>query len=225
MSDRTALLLGATGLVGGHLLRLLAADGRWSCVVTLDRRPITTASPTHEPHVVDFDRLENHADLFAGDDLFCALGTTMKRAGSKDAFRRVDMEIPAEAARLAHAAGATQMLLVSALGADPDSRIFYNRTKGEAEAAVRDVGFEAVQIARPSLLAGDRDEDRLGERVGLAVLGTLRPVLRGPLSAFRPTEAEDVARALVDIAAERPAGIQVCEPDAIRQRARGAVRH
>ena len=112
MSERTALLLGASGLVGGHALRRFAADPRWSRVVTLGRRPMETAGPTHEDHVVDFDRLEEQSELFACDDLVCALGTTMRRAGSEAAFRRVDLEIPFEAAQLAHSAGATQMLLV-----------------------------------------------------------------------------------------------------------------
>ena len=105
MPARTAVLLGATGLVGGRLLSRLAADARWDRVVTLDRRPLDPASPTHRPVVVDFDLLDAHADRFAGDALFCCLGTTMKRAGSEAAFRRVDLEIPVEAARLARAAG------------------------------------------------------------------------------------------------------------------------
>lgn len=219
MSDRTALLLGATGLVGGHLLSLLAHDRRWSRVVTLGRRPMPSASGTHEDHVVDFDRLPEQAALLACDDLFCALGTTIKTAGSQEAFRRVDLEIPFEAAQLAASQGTSQMLLVSSLGADPDSRIFYNRTKGEAERAVRSVGFDAVQIFRPSLLAGDRDEVRWGERIGAAVLGAIRPLLVGPLSPLRPTEASDVARAMVEVAAARPAGVHVYDPEAIRQRA------
>ena len=109
MADRTALLLGASGLVGGHLLRELAADARWGRVVTLDRRPLTSAGPTHESVVVDFDRVGEVAERFACDDVFCALGTTINAAGSQAAFRRVDLEIPAEAARLALAHGATQI--------------------------------------------------------------------------------------------------------------------
>lgn len=216
MPDRTALLLGATGLVGRHALRLLADDGRWSRVVTLDRRPVPAASAHHESHVVDFDRLDRHADLLACDDLVCCLGTTMKKAGSEAAFRRVDLEIPAEAARLAHDRGASQVALVSALGADPDSRIFYNRTKGEAEAAVRAVGFGAVQIFRPSLLTGDRDEFRLGERVGEAALHAASPLLRGPLADLRPTPAAAVARAIVAVAGRRPTGVRVYGPRQIR---------
>ncbi|MDT0632269.1 NAD-dependent epimerase/dehydratase family protein [Rubrivirga litoralis] len=212
---RSAVLLGGTGLVGGHVLRLLARDGRWGRVVTLGRRPMEPASHRHEDHVVDFDRLADSADLFRCDDLFCCLGTTKKQAGSKEAFRRVDLEIPAEAARLARAGGAAQGLLVSALGADADSRIFYNRTKGEAEEAFRDAGFEAVQVVRPSLLTGDRDEVRPGERAAEAVLGALRPALVGPLRRLRPTPAVDVARALVAIAAAAPPGDHAYGPRTI----------
>ena len=217
----TVLLLGATGLVGRHALRAFAADPQWDRVVTLDRRPIASAGPTHEPHVIEFDRMDEAADRFACDTLVCTLGTTMKQAGSEAAFRHVDLEIPFQAAQLAHAAGATQMLLVSALGADPDSRIFFNRVKGEAEQHVQEVGFETVQILRPSLLTGDRDETRLGERLGEAVLTLATPLLQGPLKVLRPTPAEDVGRALAVLAARRPLGVHIVDPPAIRSWATG----
>ena len=214
---RTALLLGATGLVGRHTLARLAADARWSRVVTLDRRPVPRASNTHAPTVVDFDHPDSiDADLWACDTVFCALGTTIKTAGSQAAFRYVDLQIPSFSAHLAREHGATQMLLVSALGADAGSRIFYNRVKGEAEAAVQAAGFASVGIARPSLLTGDRAEARRGEQIGEAVLGVLRPLLVGPLKSLRPTAADDVAAALVALAAARRPGVTVAEPEAIR---------
>ena len=210
----TALLLGATGLVGGHLLPLLA-DG-WTHVVTLGRRAMPLAGPTHTHHIVDFDRLGEHADLFTCDALFCCLGTTMKEAGSKEAFRRVDLDIPVEAARRAADGGTTLVSLVSALGADPASRVFYNRTKGEAERAVQAAGIATTQIFRPSLLTGERDETRLGESVGELILGAASPLLIGPLRPFRPTPARDVARAMA-VAAETPRpGVRVVEPVEIR---------
>ncbi len=213
----TALLLGSTGLVGSCLLARLAADARWTRVVTLDRRPVGPASPTHAPHVVDFDHLEALDDSsFAVDAVFCALGTTIKQAGSQEAFRHVDFEIPVAVARRAHAAGASQMLLVSAMGADAGSGIFYNRVKGEVEEAVKDVGFRSVGIARPSLLTGERREARFGEDAAEAVLGVLRPLLVGPLKNLRPTAADDVAAALVAFAASRRPGVTVLDPEAIR---------
>ena len=217
MSDRTALLLGATGLVGGHVLRGLADDPRWDRVITLGRRPTDLASPAHEHHVVDFDRLADRADLFACDDLFCCLGTTIKKAGSEAAFRRVDLELPAESAQRAAGEGASQMLIVTAWGADAGSRLLYTRTKGEAERAVEEVGFDALQILRPSLLTGDRDEFRLGERIGQAVGAVVGPLLRGPLAPLRPITATTVARAMVEIAADRPPGVHAYGPDGLRQ--------
>ncbi|HEX8298293.1 MAG TPA: NAD(P)H-binding protein [Rubricoccaceae bacterium] len=220
----TALLLGSTGLVGRHTLERLARDPRWTRVVTLDRRAVAPVSVTHVPTVVDFDRLDRLApDVWACDSVFCALGTTIKQAGSQAAFRRVDLEIPADVARRTRAAGATQMLLVSSLGADAGSRIFYNRVKGEAEAAVSAAGFEAVQIVQPSLLTGDRAEARTGERIGEAVLGVLRPLFVGPLQNLRPTAADDVAAALVALAVAHRPGVNRYSPVAIRAWA-GAAR-
>lgn len=216
---RTALLLGATGLVGSHVLRLLAHDDRWSQVVTLGRRPMDLVSANHEHHVLDFDHMTEHAEWFACDDVFCCLGTTAKQTPNTDAYRRVDLGYPFTAAQLAQSQGATQYLLVSALGADPSSRIFYNRLKGEAEQALRTVDLESLSMFRPSLLTGDRDETRLGEQVGEVVLTLTRPFLLGPLRKYRPTPAETLARVVVEVAAERPAGAHVWEADAILARA------
>lgn len=214
---RTALLLGATGLVGRHTLRLLASDTRWDRVVTLSRRPMEPVGSRHEPHVVDFNELAEAADRFACDDLFCALGTTMKQAGSKDAFRQVDFGYVVQSARIAKAQGARQVLLVSAYGASSSSRVFYNRVKGDAEDAVQAIGFEAVHILRPSLLTGDRATSRAGERIGETVLTAVTPLLVGPFRALRPTPSEAVAHTLVRVAAERHKGVHVYDPNQIRQ--------
>lgn len=227
----TALLLGATGLVGRHALRAFldarADDGtpRWDRVVTLTRRPLAVEdlAGRYENHVVNFERLDEHADAFACDTLVCALGTTIRAAGSREAFRRVDVDLPFEAAQRAQGAGATQMLLVSSTGASEASRFFYTRMKGEVERRVQEVGFEAVQILRPSLLTGDRDEVRPGERVAGTALALLQPVLRGPLESLRPTLAADVGRALAVLAARRPLGVHVYDPAAIRSWARAAA--
>ncbi len=229
MSDRTILLLGSTGLVGGHALKLLAHSETWSRVVTLGRRAMPLASGTHEHHVVDFGEVDARADLFACDAVACCLGTTIKTAGSQEAFRFVDHDLPLAAARLAHARGARAFGLVSAYGASADSRIFYNRTKGEAEDAIRSVGFERVALLRPSLLTGDRDETRVGERIGEAVLSAVEFALVGPLRNLRPTPATDVARVLAAALAPPEAhtsraqteasGVTIFEPAEIRARA------
>ena len=215
MNTRTALLLGATGLVGGHCLDLLLADATYEAVVTLGRRPLRRSHPKLTHHVVDFDRLADAASLIEAHDVFCCLGTTMKKAGSKEAFRKVDFDYPVATARIAAANGAEQYLLVSALGASARSRFFYNRVKGEVEQAVGAFAFDGVYVLRPSLITGDREEARAGEQVSAWVLKALSFVLRGPLRKYRPIEARTIARAMVAMAKRQPGGVQVIESDQI----------
>lgn len=215
MNTRTALLLGATGLVGGHCLDLLLADAAYDAVVTLGRRPSERSHPKRTHHVVDFDRLAEAAALMEARDVFCCLGTTMKKAGSKDAFRRVDYTYPVEAARIAVANGAEQYLLVSAFGANKSSLFFYNRVKGEVEEAISALSFEGVYLFRPSLITGERQEARAGEQASERVLGALSFVLRGPLRKYRPIAARTIARAMVAVAQRQPGGVRIIESDQI----------
>lgn len=203
---RSALLLGATGLVGGHCLELLLGSDRYRRVVVLGRRRLDRRLPRLEQHQVDFDRLAEHAALFRVDDVYCCLGTTIARAGSQEAFRRVDHDYVVEAARLASDAGAEQFLLVSALGADPGSRVFYNRVKGETEAAVKRFSFRALWILRPSLLLGERAEFRLGERIAAQASRLVQWLLVGRLRRYRPVPADDVAAAMLRLAAAEGTG-------------------
>ena len=219
-ATRTALLLGSTGLVGGHVLRLLGEDERWSRVVTLGRRPMDSVASNHVHHVIDFDNMDLHVEHFACDDVFCCLGTTIRTAGSQDAFRRVDFDYPVEAATLAHAQGATQYLLVSSLGANPKSRIFYSRLKGEVEEVLRGVGFDSLGIFRPSLITGEREEHRRSEAIWSLGLTLAKPFLSGPFRKYRATPADVLARVMVNVAAERPQGPTDYEADAIMARVR-----
>ena len=215
-SPRSALLAGATGLVGGHCLDLLLADDAYRAVVTLGRRPLPRTHPKLTHHVVAFDRLDAHADLVEGRDVFCCLGTTMRKAGSKEAFRKVDYDYPFALARVALGRGAEQYLLVSALGANPRSPFFYNRVKGEVEEAVSALPFEGVYLFRPSLLTGERAEERPGERRAEAVMNALSFLLRGPLRKYRPTPARVVAAAMLAVAKAQPGGVRVYEPEAMK---------
>lgn len=211
---RTALLLGATGLVGGHCLDLLLEEPAYREIRSIGRRPVEREHPRLVQTITELDRLEEHAELFAVDDVFCCLGTTIRSAGSREAFRRVDVEYPATAARLAATAGADRFLVVSALGADAESRVFYNRAKGEMETIVRRHPFQAVWILRPSLLLGDRQEERLGERLGALLARPLEPLLRGPLRRYRPIAARSVAIAMLRLALDEDTG-GVVESDEI----------
>ncbi|HUM02121.1 MAG TPA: oxidoreductase [Thermoanaerobaculia bacterium] len=214
---RTALLVGATGLVGGHCLRMLLADDAWSQVVVLARRRLPASHPKLVARLVDFDRLGQLSGFPRVTDVFCALGTTIARAGSRPEFYKVDFTYVAETARLASVSGARQFLLVSALGADPVSNIFYSRVKGEAEEAVKKLPLAAIQIFRPSLLSGERMEARPLERVGVAVFSALSFAMVGPLRRYRPVAAADVARAMLEVARRESPGTHVYDPERIEE--------
>lgn len=173
-SSRTVLLAGATGLVGGLCLRRLLADATVGRVIAPTRRPLSEnlraldSTGKLEAHLVDFAHLANHAALFAVDQIICALGSTIKKAGSRERFREFDYGYPLQIARLGLQQGAQHFLLVSALGADARSRIFYNRVKGELEEAMVMLPYRSITIARPSLLLGPRQELRPAEASGWA---------------------------------------------------------
>jgi uncharacterized protein YbjT (DUF2867 family) len=201
-----AVVAGATGLVGQALVRQLAADPQWREVRALVRR--VPRPELDAPRVVtvevDYRRLEPPPPWAAADQAFCALGTTMRQAGSEAAFREVDLDYPLALARAALAQGTRHFLLVSAIGASLSSRVFYNRVKGEVETAVSALGFRSVTIARPSLLLGDRGEFRPLEQAG-KVLGLFAP------PRWRPVPAERVARALVAAAKLDAPGLHILE--------------
>lgn len=219
---RTALVAGASGLVGRALLAALDADTRYGTVHALVRRPLdgVPSSRKRHEHVIDLARPQ----VPAGDDVFIALGTTINVAGSEAAFRAVDFDAVIAVAKAARKAGATRLAVVSALGADAGSRVFYNRVKGEMEAAVARLGYDAVLIARPSLLAGDRaalgQPERTGERLALAVTAPLRALLP---ARVRPIDADVVARAMVRALADAPAGVSVAESAKLQVLGKGAA--
>lgn len=207
-----ALLAGATGLIGQALAQGWAGPGTLHLLV---RRPVPVPSPTCRVQVVDFNALPA---LPPARCAFCCLGTTIKVAGSQAAFRAVDFDAVLAFARAAQAAGVQRLAVVSALGANEQSRNFYSRVKGEAEAALISLGFESLVIARPSLLTGDRvalgQPERRGELIGQAVsqrLGRLIP------AAWRPIEGAVVARALVRALAEGRPGTHIVKSAELHQ--------
>jgi uncharacterized protein YbjT (DUF2867 family) len=192
---RTALLAGATGLVGREILQGLLADDGVAAVHALARRPLSLTHPKLTVHLVDFAALPALPPV---DEVYLALGTTIKVAGSQPAFRAVDYDANLAVAKAARAAGAKHLGLVSAMGADPKSSIFYSRTKGELEQALAALGYEGLAIARPSMLAGERSAlgqpVRSGEEQALKVTRWLGPLI--PRN-YRSIQAKDVAAALL----------------------------
>jgi len=205
-AGRVALVAGATGLVGREILAAILADETYVAVHSVGRRALATANPKLTVHVLDFAALPA---LPAVDDVFIALGTTIKVAGSRQAFRAVDFNAVVDLARAARSSGGSRLGIVSAMGASEKSLIFYNRVKGEMEHAVSRLGFESVVFARPSMLAGNRDSlgqpERSGEKLALIFmrLDALIP------ANYRAIEAVRVARALVHGIKTAEKGIRV----------------
>jgi uncharacterized protein YbjT (DUF2867 family) len=196
---RTALLAGATGLVGGHLLRRLLADPRYRQVIAVSRKELGIEHSKLRPLITDFDTIET---AIAGlgetvDDAFSALGTTIETAGSRAAFRRVDFGYVVAFARAARATGARHLMLVSAIGANVRSPLFYLRVKGETEEAVAALGYPALHIFRPGLLLGHRPQSRPREALGMALAPFLNPLMLGPAKAYRGIPADTVAAAMI----------------------------
>ncbi len=211
MTAKTALLAGATGLVGGLLLKRLLASPDHAAVVAVTRRRLAFTHPKLTEIVTDFETIEEavaaaHVEV---DDAFCALGTTIAKAGSQPAFARVDLDHVAAFARAAKAAGAERFLLVSAIGASPSSRIFYSRIKGKAEEAVRSIGFGATHIFRPGLILGERGERRPTEAAMMAATPVLNALLVGPLTIYRGIAADTIAAAMLAAAGSDGKGLHV----------------
>lgn len=199
------LLLGASGLVGSHVLHRALADERIREVVAPSRRAMM-GHPKLTAPVVDFDQLPADAPWWQADAVICALGTTMKQAGSKEAFRQVDHDYPLAIARLARQEGTPTYVLNSATGADAASRFFYNRVKGELERDLAGCGFASLTFVQPGLISGPRNEFRAGERAAECVLKTLGPLLP---RRWRVNPADNIARALLEAAIEARAGVHI----------------
>ena len=207
---RTALIAGATGLTGQQLLKQLLADARYTEVHVLVRRHVFAPHTKLIEHIVDLAALPNLPTLpKSADDAFCCLGTTIKIAGSKAAFRIVDFDYVVNFARAAKKSGAQRFVVMSSLGANARSSVFYTQVKGEMEEALREIGFAELHIFQPSFLIGNRAESRPGERVGIAAFQLISPLLFGPARKYRAIEVTDVARAMISAAWLQKSGAHV----------------
>lgn len=205
------LLVGATGLVGQSVMRHALADPRVSVLVAPTRKPLPTQSRLHNP-VVDFEHLPGDAEWWKADAVICTLGTTIRAAGSQAAFHRVDYDYPLAVARLALQHGAKTFVLTSASGANPSSRIFYSRTKGELERDLATLGYASLAFIRPGLLGGERTQRRPAEHFGMQVLGLIGPLLP---RRYRMVPSESVATALLHNALDPAPGMHVVESEAL----------
>lgn len=213
---RTALILGGSGLVGRSCLEALLAEPAYTSVIAVGRRALPQSHPKLVQRVIELDALASLTlPQVQLDDVFCALGTTIRTAGSQAAFRRVDLEFPLAAARQSLKFGARQFVLVSSVGADPKSKNFYLRTKGEVEQALTALPFQAVHIFRPSLLLGKRGESRRGESFAIVAAKVFQFLCVGPLRKYHPVSAMTVGQAMVAAARSNGNGRFVYEYDRI----------
>ena len=219
-TTRTALIAGATGLVGGICLRRLLEEPRYGSVVALSRRPLPLTHPRLRVELADLRELDR-LPAPACDDVYCAVGTTSAKAGSKDAFRAVDHHLVVEVARYALRGGARRLAFVSSVGADRPGANFYLQVKAETEAALRALSFRTVHLLRPGLLLGDRTESRPLESVFRAIAPALNLLLAGPLRRYRAIDASDVARAMARTLFEGPDGARVLHYDEMMRLAEG----
>jgi uncharacterized protein YbjT (DUF2867 family) len=210
MAGRTVWLVGATGLVGRETLNALLESDHFTRVVAFTRRSLGLQHPKLEERLIDFEQLEAAYAGEAADAAVCCLGTTIKAAGSQAQFRRVDHDYPLAFARAAKQAGAAQLVVVTAMGANARASVFYNRVKGELEEALAALGFASLSLARPSLLLGERAEFRLGERL-FAPLAKLLP------ARYKGIEARTVARAILALLRENTPGKRVALSDELQR--------
>jgi uncharacterized protein YbjT (DUF2867 family) len=215
----TAVVLGATGLIGRELLEELLQDDSYNEIKILTRNPMKKADPKLNQQVVNFsDHLEFKNALLKVDSIFCCIGTTMKKVGgNKSLYREIDFAIPVNAAQWGQELGVRKFIFVSAVGARPDSRNFYLRLKGEVEKAVSEIPLESVLIMRPSLLLGNRQQPRPVETFARAVMGSLSKLLKGKLEKYRAIQAKSVARAMIASSKQDLRGVHIYEYGAMME--------
>jgi len=194
---KTALLFGASGLVGSHLLNQLIKDTNYSKIKLFVRSVTEIIDPKVEIIKTDFNNLQNHKEDFKGDDCFFCIGTTKQNSSDKDEYRRVELDIPKEIAKIAKLNLVNSFIFVSAIYANPNSSGDYVRFKGLVEEELKRLNFPKLALMRPSFLMGDRKEKRVGEKIGIFVFKLLSPLLLGPLKKMRPINAETVAKAMI----------------------------
>lgn len=213
----TSLVIGSTGLVGSHLLHHLLQSPIYDSVRSLVRRKTGQAHAKLTETVVNFDDLESSREVIRADDVFCAIGTTIRNAGSQAAFRRVDFDYAVNAAGIALANGASRFFLISSVGANSTSSVFYTRIKGEVEQTIGRMPFQSVSIFRPSFILGERPDKRPIADAAAEVLKAASFTMVGPFRKYRPIHADTIARAVLRVAEKETPGVRVYESNTIAE--------
>lgn len=217
MVGKSALLVGASGLVGSELLNCLLLGTEYSKVLIFVRKPLSLKHPKLEERLIEFESMTQYKDCFKVNDVFCCLGTTIKKARSQESFKKVDVEYPLEIARLAKEMGAEKFLVISSMGANPESPVFYSRMKGLLEQKLKEISIKSIHIFRPSLLLGDRNEFRIGESVSSFLTKGISFIFIGTLKKYKPIDAETVAAGMYKAAQSKREGIYTYLSDQIAE--------
>ncbi len=219
MSDKTATIIGATGLIGSYLLEQLIQDESFNVIRLLVRRPFKNENSKIEVKLIDFTDYESFKLGIEGSDVvFCSVGTTQKKVkGDKEAYRKIDHDIPVKAARFCKETGCNNFLIVSSVGADAKSKNFYLRLKGEVENEIKNIDLKTVSVFRPSILLGNRKESRTGESIGQIAMQTFSFVFINNLRKYKPIYAREVAAAMIYATKQQKTGISIYEYDEMKQ--------
>jgi uncharacterized protein YbjT (DUF2867 family) len=200
MKPKTALIMGASGLTGGILLKELLDDDRYSKIKVVGRNPLQVEHLKLEEYLIDFKNMGQYKEVFIADECYCCIGTTRAKTPDENKYRQIDFGIPVEAARICAENAVSAFIVMSSLGADDKSQVFYSRLKGQMEKAILDLQFRKTIIVRPSLIAGPRKEKRRGEQIAKLFMGALNPLLIGGLRKYRTIHPQTIARAMVWLA-------------------------
>lgn len=197
---KTAIILGATGLTGNILLNKLLGDNRYRNIKIFTRSPLRYENPKVTEILCDLLDVDSYKDNFYGDEVFCCIGTTTKKTPDKELYKKIDFDIPVSAAKLCKQNGIDTFIVMSSIGANANSSIFYSRTKGEMEVTVLEQKIENTFILRPSMIGGNRNESRRGEKVGSVLMKILNPLIIGSLRKYRIIDAEIIVKAMIELA-------------------------
>lgn len=214
---KTAIILGATGLTGSLLLNKLIDDDAYTCIKLFSRKPSGHSSPKIKEFIGDMLHLENFKADFIADEVFCCIGTTAAKTKDKEMYKAIDMGIPTAAAKLSKQNNIPVFLVISAMGANAKSNIFYNRTKGQMEEAVLSQQIPVTHILRPSLIIGNRSEIRMGEKMAAWMMKILNPLFFGKLKKYRSIKAETIATAMHLLTKTKSQMPTIIESDRIQQ--------
>ncbi len=215
MNKRTAIIFGASGLIGNELLHLLLSNKNYHSILSFGRKKLDIDHPKLEQFLIDFEELDSYSEQLKAEDVYCCLGTTIKKAKSKEAFRKIDLEYVSQIASIATKNKVNNFSVVSSLGTDINSSNFYLKTKGEMEEVLKTYNFNQLLILRPSVLLGKRNEQRIGEQIGKVVVQIISPLLVGRLKKHRGIKASVVAQKMIEFTLQNRKGIFILESDTL----------